>query len=29
MDMKKTAQTKVGFWSWLLGYGTSNTGAQG
>ena len=29
LDMKKQAQTKVGFWSWLLGYGTSSGGSQG
>jgi hypothetical protein len=29
MNMKKQAQAKVGFWSWLLGHGWSNTGSQG
>lgn len=29
LDMKKQAQTKVGFWSWLLGYGTGSGGTQG
>jgi len=28
MNMKKQAQGK-GFWSWLLGCGQSNAGAQG
>lgn len=29
MIMKKVAQTKWSFWSWLLGHGTSAGGAQG
>jgi hypothetical protein len=29
MVMKKVAQTKWSFWSWLLGCGTGSTGGQG
>jgi hypothetical protein len=29
MKMKKQAQAKIGFWSWLLGCGQSNGGSQG
>ena len=29
MIMKKVAQTKWSFWSWLLGCGTGSTGGQG
>jgi hypothetical protein len=29
MNMKKVAQTKWSFWSWLLGCGTGNGAGQG
>lgn len=29
MVMKKVAQTKWSFWSWILGCGTGSTGGQG
>jgi hypothetical protein len=29
MVMKKVAQTKWSFWTWLLGGGTGSTGGQG
>jgi hypothetical protein len=29
MIMKKVAQTKWSFWSWLLGCGTGSAGGQG
>jgi hypothetical protein len=27
--MRKKTQTKVGFWTWLLGGGSGNTGSGG